>query len=203
MNLNSRYNYLTSSPTKCTQLDLSPIMWTSTRHLETVGSQIMLLKSKASITLRSEVMAFIRVFRHHRTRLSKRSGSMPPPLIFQQWIHPHLNHISLCFLSFLLFCQAGQAIGQMLSNTPPFLFRTTSLFHLPLYWKLENKMQHGQQIKNNNNYNNFIFLLNSCRWCTPQLIIVLLIRLVPLHISATSQSSSGTSVPNSTKQEAY
>lgn len=115
---------------------LSPVIWTSTLHLETVGSQIILLKSKASITLRSEVMAFIRVFRHHRTRSGKRSGSMPPPLIFQQWIHPNLNHVSLSFLSFPLFCLAGQAIGQMLSNTPPFLLRTMSLLQLHPYWKL-------------------------------------------------------------------
>lgn len=66
-----------------------------TLHRPSRCSQTILVKPEATITLSSEVMAFIEVFRHHHTGSGKRSGSMPPPFIPQQQIHPHFNHISL------------------------------------------------------------------------------------------------------------
>lgn len=133
------------------------------------------------------------------------------PFSFQSHISLHTSPSS-----FLVFSPVFYRLGRL--NTPTsFIFNDSSAelgtqWMSPLLllktWQIFNcikgmpKMQHVQQMKNNKN-NNFIFFLSSCRWCTPQLIIALLIRLVPLHISATSQSSSGTSVPNSTKQEAH
>lgn len=184
-------------------------------HRPSGCSQAILVKPEASITPSSEVVALAEVFRHHHTGWGWRSGTTPPPFISQQQIHPHFSRNLTTHLSTFLSCQFFFLVRLKAKFSTSVVLNISSSKTGPcfilFYWRLGTsqagekkklKMQHVRQIKNNDN-NNFIFPLSSCRWCTPQLIIVLLIRLVPLHISATSQSSSGTSVPNSTKQEAH
>ena len=145
---------------------------------------------------------------------------MPPPFILQQQLFPHFNRISqrasLASSPWQFLCRLVRLQARCSPTRPRQLFSTlppantiSSPFHpIKNTWQISGQRsaletRRVQKYQKKYQQQLYFFLPSSCRWCTQQLIIALLIRLVPLHISATSQSSSGTSVPNSTKQEAH